>query len=253
MKNLISIENLSVGYNKPIIEGINIATRKNKLIAIIGRNGVGKSTLIKTLSGLIPEINGCFKTAGKNIFLLNENEKAKILSVVTTKPTDIYNITVYDYIGFGRYPYNSWLGIMKNNDQSIIEHAIKKCDIQHLTERNYDTLSDGEKQRVNIARAITQETPIIILDEPTAHLDIVNKIEVFKLLKQLTKEYSKTIILSTHHIEYALQVCDEIWTIHNHNLTSFKPKELVESKLIESIMDNEHITFDSETKTFKIK
>lgn len=252
MKNKIQIEGLSIGYEKEIITDINISFDENELIAIIGRNGSGKSTLIKTLCSLIPKIKGSFKVQNKNILNLKETERAKLLSVVTTKPTDIYNITVYEYISFGRYPYNNWLGIIKNNGRKIVNKAIEDCNLNELSLRLYETLSDGEKQRVNIARAIAQETPLIILDEPTAHLDLINKIEVFKLLQQLTKEHNKTIIFSTHHIEYALQVCDSIWTINNNELKKNTPKTLIESNLINTIITSDKINFDKDSMTFKI-
>lgn len=253
MKKQITIKDLSIGYKDPLIQNISLSITSGQLIALIGTNGSGKSTLIKTLCGLIPSLAGDFLINDNNILKLKETERAKILSVLTTKPAEVYNITVFDYIAFGRYPFNNWLGMIKSNDIQIINQAINQCNIIHLKNKMYENLSDGEKQRVNIARAITQKTPLIILDEPSAHLDIVNKVELFKLLRHLTKEQNKTIIFSTHHIEYAIQVCDSIWTINNKALNSYTPNQLINNNLLNEMINNDCIIFDKDSKSFKIK
>ncbi|MGB0882423.1 MAG: ABC transporter ATP-binding protein, partial [Vicingaceae bacterium] len=214
MKKQINISNLTVGHNKtPLLENINLSSTSVKMIGLFGRNGQGKSTLLKTISGLLPPLNGTFYFDGTDILKLSEKERAKLLSIVSTTQNNVGNITVKDFIAFGRFPYTNWLGINTNEDNIEIDKAIKLCKLDSFVHRNYDELSDGEKQKVNIARAIAQDTPLIILDEPTVHLDLINKVEVLKLLKELSENYNKTIIISTHQIEYALQICDEIWLI----------------------------------------
>ncbi|MDF1673025.1 MAG: ABC transporter ATP-binding protein [Vicingaceae bacterium] len=254
MSKQITISNLTVGYNNDaLLSNINITTNSNQLIAIIGRNGTGKSTLLKTLSGTLPNISGSFNVDNKNILTLPETKRAKLLSLVTTKPESVNNITVKDFVSFGRYPYTNWLGIGNKDDNTTINEAIALCNITELSNRDYQTLSDGEKQRVNIARSIAQNTPLIILDEPTAHLDLVNKIEIFKLLKTLTEIHNKTIIFSSHQIEYALQACNEIWLINNQEINNYTPTQLIENNLLNEIIKSKDIIFDKTSKTFKLQ
>lgn len=253
MSEQINISSLTVGYNNnALLSDISITTKTNQLIAIIGRNGTGKSTLLKTLAAILPPISGNFKLAENDVLSLSEINRAKLLSLVTTNPKSVNNISVKDFVSFGRYPYTNWLGISKNDDDAVINEAIALCNITELSNRDYQTLSDGEKQRVNIARAITQNTHLIILDEPTAHLDLVNKIEVFKLLKTLTEKHNKTIIFSSHQIEYALQVCDEIWLIDKQKVNNYTPTQLIETNLLNEIINSKDITFDKESKSFKL-
>jgi iron complex transport system ATP-binding protein len=248
----VTISSLSIGYdNKPIIENINLSSESNKLITIFGRNGQGKSTLLKTISGLLPSLNGQFKYGDIDVLEISELERAKILSIVSTSQTNIGGIIVKDFIAFGRFPYTNWLGINKKEDLDEITRAIKLCKIQELSDRFYNELSDGEKQKVNIARAIAQNTPLIILDEPTVHLDLINKIEVFKLLKELVDKHSKTIIISTHQIEYALQVCNEVWLINNNKVESLYISDLINSDKLSEMFNDDLISFDKASLSFK--
>lgn len=254
MTNSFKISDLSIGYNKKcILENINLNEQLGQFITLIGRNGEGKSTLIKTLTSLIKPIKGDVLLDDKSILNIIESEKSKLISVVLTNKIEISNITVIDFIAFGRYPYNNWLGINSNQDFDLINQAINLCSINHLKHKFYSDLSDGEKQKVNIARVIAQNTPIIILDEPTAHLDLVNKIEVFKLLKDLVEKHQKTIILSTHQIELALQVSDKIWMINNQKIISDTPQNLKKDEKINELFSDTIVSFNTETNSFSIK
>jgi iron complex transport system ATP-binding protein len=249
----INISDLTVGYDKtPLLKGINLASNSGKMIGLFGRNGQGKSTLLKTISGLLPPISGCFTFEGIDILTLSEKERAKVLSIVSTTQQNIGGITVKDFIAFGRFPYTNWLGINANKDFQEIDNAIALCKLESLAHRNYDELSDGEKQKVNIARAIAQDTPLIILDEPTVHLDLINKIEVFKLLKELSTNHNKTIIISTHQIEYALQICDEIWLINDKEIQDYTPAELINTNKLSQLFDEDIISFDKHTQSFRL-
>ena len=253
MNSIINISSLSVGYeNKPILEDINLTSKTNKMIAVFGRNGQGKSTLLKTISGLLPSINGQFHYNEIDILKSSEKERAKLLSIVSTSQMDIGGVTVKDFIAFGRFPYTNWLGINQEKDNQEIDSAITLCNLEVLADRNYNEISDGEKQKVNIARAIAQSTPLIFLDEPTVHLDLINKVEVFKLLKRLVINHSKTIIISTHQIEYALQICDEIWLINNNKIETFTPYEIINSNKLTEMFNNDIIDFDKVSQSFKI-
>jgi iron complex transport system ATP-binding protein len=250
----INISSLAVGYgNKIVLKNINLLDDKNKMIGVFGRNGQGKSTLLKTISGLLPPISGQFNFDGIDILSISEKERAKILSIVSTAQSGIGAITVRDFVAFGRFPYTNWLGINKDKDNQEIDKAIELCKLQCFTNRNYDELSDGEKQKVNIARAIAQNTPIIILDEPTAHLDLINQVEVFKLLKELVTDHDKTIIISTHQMEYALQICDQIWLINDGKVGNYSPSEIIEKEKITELFNDKLIQFDKKTRSFRLK
>ncbi|MCB9361083.1 MAG: ABC transporter ATP-binding protein [Flavobacteriales bacterium] len=254
MDNGIHISNLSIGYqNKAFIEHINMDSNLGQFISIIGRNGEGKSTLIKTLTSLIEPISGNVSIANQTLFTLSEIEKSKLISVVLTNKIAIHNINVFDFVAYGRYPYTNWLGIKTNTDNSIISDAITLCNINHLSNKLYTELSDGERQKVNIARAIAQNTSIIVLDEPTAHLDLVNKIEVFKLLKLLVDKHEKTIIISTHQIELALQLSDEIWLINQQKIINATPSDIIKSGEIEKLFANTDVVFNAATNSFTVK
>jgi iron complex transport system ATP-binding protein len=254
MNKEINISNLSIGHNShSIIEDIQLTEKFGQFISIIGRNGEGKSTLIKTLTTLIPAIAGTILIDNKNIIDVSENEKSRLISVVLTNKVTIYNISVFDFVAYGRYPYTNWLGIKTSNDNDFINQAIELCGINHLINKLYSELSDGERQKVNIARAIAQNTPIIILDEPTAHLDLVNKIEVFKLLKLLVEQHQKTIIISTHQIELALQLSDKIWLINQQKIVSNSPQVLIKNGSIERLFENTNVIFNSSTNSFTVK
>ncbi|PHS52194.1 MAG: ABC transporter ATP-binding protein, partial [Lutibacter sp.] len=149
--------------------------------------------------------------------------------------------------------YTNWLGINKEKDYQEIDKAIKICKLKSFANREYSKLSDGEKQKINIARAIAQNTPLIILDEPTVHLDLTNKVEVFKLLKKLVNNHSKTIIISTHQIEYALQICDEIWLINNNRIEALSPSELINGNKLSELFSDDIISFDKTSQSFKLK
>jgi iron complex transport system ATP-binding protein len=250
----LNISSLTVGYeNKPTLKNISVLSDKNMMIGVFGRNGQGKSTLLKTLSGLLPPISGQFNFNGIDILNVSEKERAKLLSIVSNTQSSIGAIKVRDFVAFGRFPYTNWLGINKVKDYQEIDKAIELCKLESFTNRNYDELSDGEKQKVNIARAIAQNTPLIILDEPTVHLDLINKVEVFKLLRELVKNHNKTIIISTHQMEYALQICDQIWLINEGKVESLSPSEIIDQGKLTELFDDELISFDKASQSFRLK
>lgn len=236
MKNILSISSLSIGYDKNnVLSNINVGVDQPKLITLIGRNGQGKSTLLKTLTGLIPAMDGEIFFGEKINKELTHKEKSKLFSVVLTSPPAINNITVKDFVAFGRYPYTNWLALKKEEDNWQINQAMELCGITNFAATNIANLSDGERQKVALARAIAQNTPIIFLDEPTSHLDLVNQSELFDLLHQLVEKQQKTIIISSHQLNLALNYADEIWLISNGELEANTPDFFMKSGKIEAL------------------
>lgn len=253
MQPTLNISNLTIGYHRqPLIETINLSATKGSLVSIIGRNGEGKTTLLKTIASLLAPINGTISVDGKSIEHISEKEKSKLISLVLTHKIGIHHITVFDYIAYGRYPYTNWLGIQSNRDHGYITDAIELCGVAHLANQYFTELSDGEKQKVNIARAIAQNTPVIILDEPTAHLDLVNKIEVFKLLKKLADEHQKTIVISTHQIDLALQLSNSIWLMVDQQIIQDEPSAIIKSGSIHKLFNSKDIVFNPTTNSFTL-
>ena len=250
----IEIKHLSIGYEKKtIISNINLTAKKGELIALIGTNGTGKSTLLRTISGLQRKKDGEINVLNNNINNYTQKELAKIISFVSTKSVSISNLSVYDLISFGRTPYTNWFGTVTNEDKSIIESAIKMVGMQNFLNKNIDEISDGEKQRVMIARTLAQNTPIILLDEPTAFLDLPNRFQTINLLNKLSKEQNKTIIFSTHDLNIAIQEADKIWIVSNDNILEGAPEDLILSGDFDKTFLNNKIAFNNENGNFELK
>lgn len=213
---MLQATNLTIGHKKstPLISGINFACNKGELIILLGVNGIGKSTMLKTLCGLIEPISGNISIGNtNNIFALPPNERAKLISAVFTG-RDIDNfINVRELIMLGRYPYTNWLGAATTNDIAALDNAINTLGLQKLANKKVLQISDGEKQKAFIARALAQDTPVIIMDEPTAFLDYKNKAELLSTIKNLCTTQNKTIILSTHDITASLPYSDRAFLV----------------------------------------
>ncbi|MCQ2315834.1 MAG: ABC transporter ATP-binding protein [Bacteroidales bacterium] len=214
---VLKTHSLSIGYaNKIIASGIDISLDSGDLVALIGPNGAGKSTLFKTLSGHIKPVSGTIEINGENAENLTAKERAKMMSVVLTERPDDMFLTVHEIVSSGRFPYLGMFGKLSGNDEKIVEESLELIGIKHLSDRLFNTLSDGERQKVMIAKSIAQNTPIIFLDEPTAFLDYPSKIELFSILKRLASEQKKTIIFSSHDLELLLRYTDSLWVMGRH-------------------------------------
>lgn len=221
---VLRTRDLLIGYkDEAILPPINVSLNEGDLIALIGPNGAGKSTLFKTLTAHINPIAGNIELLGKNLSSYSPKEKAKLIGLVlTSRPDDMF-LKVFDVVASGRCPYTNFFGKMDENDLNIIHESLEIVGINELKDRYFDALSDGEKQKVMIAKTIAQNTPIIFMDEPTAFIDYPSKIELFSLMKMLTKEKNKTIIFSSHDLELLLRYTDDLWMIS-------KKKELISGK-----------------------
>jgi iron complex transport system ATP-binding protein len=210
---MLRAKNLSIGYEtrQPVFEEINFSVQPGDFVALLGVNGIGKSTLLRTISGLQKQVSGSITLNDIETNLLSAGEKAKLLSVVLTEKVLIEQISVRQFVALGRAPYTNWMGRLSEADTQELNKVIELMKMQALQRRPFGKLSDGEKQKAMIARALCQQTPVIILDEPTAFLDFRNKREILELLASISSEMNKIVILSTHDIEASLNYCNKFW------------------------------------------
>ena len=208
---MLQAKDLHIGYrNKTIADQINLEVHLGEMICLLGQNGVGKSTLMRTLSDMQAALSGEIQLEGFSMSHYSKNSLATKIGIVTTKRVGTSNMTVREMVALGRFPYTNWFGKESSIDKEAIESAIKLCEIQYLESSRIGEISDGQFQKTMIARAIAQDTAYVFLDEPTAHLDIVNRRGVFKLLHEI-KNKNKGIIISTHELDLALEFSDRLW------------------------------------------
>ena len=234
-------------------EHLNASIHSGELTCLLGTNGVGKSTLLRTLSAFQPPLGGTIDLLDRPLSTYDDRQLATVIGVVLTEKSDIRNMTVEELVGLGRSPYTGFWGTLKESDRKIVHEAIARVRIEPLTQRMVHTLSDGERQKVMIAKALAQETPIIFLDEPTAFLDFPSKVEVMQLLHNLTHTLQKTVFMSTHDLELALQIADKIWLMDRTNgIAIGTPEDLSLEGKLSSFFSRKGITYDTETGFFRI-
>lgn len=226
----ISLSHLSVGYtaSQALVSDVNVELQSGQLHCLIGRNGIGKSTLLKTLTGFLPKLSGDLLLDGQGIETFTQQALARKISIVLTQKPDVQNLTVAEVIGLGRSPYTGFFGKLRSKDCAVVDDAIRSVGIEPLRHRMIQTLSDGERQKVMIAKALAQETPIILLDEPTAFLDFPSKAETFQLLRSMAHEKDKLIVLSTHDLELAVRFADCLLEVEGgllHTVTATKVRQ----------------------------
>lgn len=254
----IHIENLCIGYPgkgdvKVVASDICAGINSGELTCLLGANGVGKSTLLRTLSAFQPRLSGEIRIEGKDISSYTDKQLSKVISVVLTEKCDIRNMSAVELIGLGRSPYTGFWGTLSREDKAVVDHAIELVGISHLAHRMVHTLSDGERQKVMIAKALAQETPVIYLDEPTAFLDFPSKVEMMQLLHLLSRQTDKTIFLSTHDLELALQIADKIWLMDKVNgVTIGTPEDLSLDGTLSGFFARKGIVFDLDTGLFRV-
>ncbi len=255
---ILQAKQLKVGYKTsgtitPVLDQVDLTVNKGQLIGMIGINGSGKSTLLRSLSGLQDVLDG--ELLIDNILLGSYTPEAlaKKMSVVLTGQHISKNLTVTELVSLGRQPYTNWLGKMTPLDLKIIEDALLSTDCHSLAHKKCYALSDGQLQRVLIARALAQDTPLILMDEPLTHLDLHHKAALLKLLTQISKSKTKTILFSTHDIEHALPLCDQMVVLQNSKVLMDTPQQLVEKGIFDTLFPNDNIRFDAQLKRFFIE
>ena len=209
---IISLSQLSVGYSSshPVISDISVELHSGQLACLIGENGIGKSTLLKTLTDFLPKLKGRLLLDNRDIESFSQQELARQVSIVLTQKPDVQNLTIEEIIGLGRSPYTGFFGRLRAEDRLVVDDAIAAMGIEKLRGRMIQTLSDGERQKVMIAKALAQETPVILLDEPTAFLDFPSKVDTFQSLRNMAHERDKLILLSTHDLDLAARFADSL-------------------------------------------
>jgi iron complex transport system ATP-binding protein len=256
---ILQTQDLRIGYRpgakkvKTVAGPLQLRICPGQLICLLGPNGAGKSTLIRTLAGLQPLLGGRVAINGTSIAELKPAEMARKLSLVLTDPVRTSDLNVYSLVALGRYPYTGWLGRLSAGDKKIIHWALEATQTGGFVDRKISQLSDGESQKVMLARALAQDTPLIILDEPTAHLDLPTRVELMRLLHLLARQTNKAILLSTHELDLALQAGDQVWLLHaDGSMSQGVPEDLVLNGSFEAAFDKAGFHFDKATGTFNI-
>jgi iron complex transport system ATP-binding protein len=250
---MIDTTELTIGYRqgnqtKTVQKRLNLHADQGTFVALIGPNGCGKSTLIRTLGGLLPTISGTITHGGSTLESLTLKERATRFSLVLTEAVQVKYMTVHQLVSMGRHPYTTYYGHMSDSDKLYVQQALGAVHMTDFADRPFMELSDGERQRVMIAKALAQQTPVILLDEPTTYLDLPNRIETMMLLKQLTLEAGKTILVSTHEIDLAIRLADQIWLLNKTGASNTgTPSELIHRGVIQSTFASESFGFEPET------
>ena len=255
----ILLRALSTGYmgsrgERVVSERIDLGIAPGEVVMLMGPNGSGKSTLMHTMAGLLSPLSGEVLISGKSLSTLRMKEVAQLLSLVLTERVDTGNMTVWEVVALGRYPYTNFFGGLRAEDEAIIRRSLEACRLGDMAQRIFTELSDGERQRVMIARALTQDTPLILLDEPTAHLDLPSRLEVVLMLRRLARELQKSVLISTHELELALSWADTLWLMdRSGRIVSGAPEELVLGGDIERVFGSTELSYDMERGEFSVQ
>lgn len=250
--------NLSVGYRsrrapRVVLTDLNVCVRPGELVCLIGPNGIGKSTLLRTLAKMQPVMAGSIELRGRALSQLKQIDLARHLGVVLTERLTVGALTARQVVELGRYPHSGWLGGLCSRDRQVVHWAINAVGAQHLANQDYGTLSDGERQRIMIARALAQEPLLLLLDEPTAFLDVPSRVELMGLLRKLVRDECLAVVVSTHDLDLALRTGDTVWLIMpDGRLHSGAPEDLVAAGDVGRAFRGDSIHFRPEERTFRL-
>ena len=249
----LQLNHLTTGYGSRIVTpDINATLVPGELTSLLGPNGVGKSTLLRTLSTFLPPLQGDIVLQGKSLKNLSSSQLSRLIGVVLTERPDVQNMTVHDMVSMGRSPYTGFWGRLRQEDEQFVCEAMQLTGITSLEHRMFNTLSDGERQKVMIAKVLAQQTPVILLDEPTAFLDFPSKVDMMRLLRRLAHDMQKIIFLSTHDVEMALQLSDRLWIMHPGEVVIGKPTELSQNGELSRFIQADGILFDPDLMSYRI-
>lgn len=246
----IELRDLAIGYGRGrdrrvVAGGINATVMRGRLTCLVGSNGVGKSTLLRTLAAFQPKLGGSIMMGGRDIAEYSRLELSRLVGVVLTERPPARSLTVEQMVGMGRSPYTGFFGKLTDADRRIVAESLSMAGISKLSGRMMETLSDGERQKVMTAKALAQQTSVVYLDEPTAFLDYGSKVSTMQLLRRLCHEEQKTIFLSTHDVEIALQTADILWVMTGEGITTGTPRELADDGTLGRFINRPGLRFDA--------
>ena len=248
----LSLQQLSIGNKEFLFGGIQARLSGGNLVGLFGRNGIGKSTLLRTLAGLQPAFSGLIRIGEQDLSQCKPAHLARLLSFVPSQTLRPPKLSVADMVGLGRYGFTNWIGSLGQEDAQAIAQALALTGLSALSQQEAASLSDGELQRAAIARSLVQDTALILLDEPTAFLDMANKFKVVQLLQSLSREQGKGILFSTHDLSLALQVCDQLWIMNDTGFYANTPAQLIAQGVFKTLFADDGLLFDEATLTYKI-
>lgn len=251
---MIELKNITLSFgSRTLMSGASARFECGTMTALLGRNGTGKSTLLRAMSSLNRAQGGTIEVGGRDITTLSSSELARMVAFVNTERVSVEAMRGYDLVAVGRSPYTDWSGRLTSRDHEIVERSLAVAGVEHLADRYVDTLSDGECQRVMIARALAQDTPVVLLDEPTSYLDMPNRYELCTLLGRLAHDEGKCVIFSTHELDIALTLADNIALVDTPHLHYMPTAEMIASGNIERLFDSPYVAFDAATRSIQLK
>lgn len=247
MTAILKTENLNVGYdNRVVIKNVDVNALRGQTICLIGPNGAGKSTILRTLSGMLAPVKGTVYVEKDEISKIKPSWKAKLMAVVLTEKLNLNMTTAYEVVSMGRMPYTGFFGTLSEEDHKIVQECMETVGAADLARRDFTSLSDGEKQKVLIARALAQQPKLIILDEPTSHLDIKHKIEVVQILNRLSRENGMTVILALHDIDIAVKSCQTVLMVKDGEVIGQgRPEDVIKKNTISNLYSIEGASYDA--------
>jgi iron complex transport system ATP-binding protein len=258
-EHIIKIKNLEIGYTLKrnqkniLFNDINLCANPGELIALVGKNGIGKSTLLRNIAGLQEPFCGEVLFNNQQIKEYSRHEFARLVSYVSTEIVHVNNLKVFDLVALGRFPHTNWMGKLQTEDIVRSNDAIEMVGMKDFLNKNVNEISDGERQRVMIARTLAQDTKVIVLDEPTAFLDLPNKYEIVHLLNNLSKTENKTVIFSTHDLNIAIQEADKIWLMLDDKIIEGAPEDLILNETFNKLFEKSNLNFDRSKGDFRMK
>ena len=256
---MLSTIDLTVGYRNgkrttTVLENINVSLRAGELVCLLGANGIGKSTLLRTISGVQSALKGAVEISGRDLMSYSSKELSKLIGIVYTDRTLAGALTVEELVSLGRQPYTGFFGRLDDEDYKVVKEAVEAVGMSHKLHDYVATLSDGERQKAMIARALAQETPIIILDEPTAFLDVASRIETMQLLRQLAQSQQKAVLLSTHDVGLSLPLTDRLWLVTNEaTVIEGTTQHFIDNGALNDLFPGRNVTFDTSVMDFRVK
>lgn len=252
--NDIILHGLTLGYgSRVLVSNAEARFRGGCFTALVGRNGTGKSTLLRTVATLSRPLGGYVTIGGLRIDSLTRRKAAELVGFVSTDEVKVENMRVYDMVALGRTPYTNWVGSLTATDEQAVRQAISRVGMEEFAEKCISTLSDGERQRAMIARALAQDTPVILLDEPTAFLDLPNKYEIGLLLRMLAHEEGKCVVCSTHDLAVAIELCDEAAIIEHCGITCGSIATLADNGAFARLFEGSAVEFDAATRSVRLR